>query len=52
MKYNILAVANEEYSEFLKLFVNSFFEFVDAENLAKVYVYDTGLSMDTKNYID
>ena len=52
MKYNILTVANEEYSEFLKLFVNSFFEFVDAENLAKVYVYDTGLSMDTKNYID
>jgi hypothetical protein len=51
MKYNILTVANENYKDFLKLFVNSLFENIDFNNLEKVLVYDTGLSIETINYI-
>ena len=52
MKYNIITVANEEYKDFLKLFVNSLFENVDMENINKVYIFDTGLSKETKEYVN
>jgi len=52
MKYNILTVANEDYSPFIKLFVNSLFEFVDTKNVNKIYIFDTGLSQITLNYLN
>lgn len=52
MKYNIITVANEGYKDFLKLFVNSLFENVDMQNINKVYIFDTGLSKETKEYIN
>tara|TARA_Y100001973_G_C5205468_1_gene341177 strand:- start:1575 stop:2279 length:705 start_codon:yes stop_codon:yes gene_type:complete len=52
MRHNILTVANEDYRDFLVLFVNSLFEFADLSNTDTVYVYDTGLSIETKKYIN
>ena len=51
MKHNILTVANENYKDFLILFINSLFEFVDLTDTDSVYVFDTGLSEDTKAYL-
>lgn len=48
MKYNVLTVANENYSSFIKLFVNSFFEFCDQKNVENIYIFDTGLSEATR----
>ena len=50
MRYNILTVANEEYAEFGKLFLNSLFENVDLRRAEKILVYDTGLSGSTVEY--
>tara|TARA_B100000131_G_scaffold201633_1_gene193727 strand:- start:520 stop:1224 length:705 start_codon:yes stop_codon:yes gene_type:complete len=52
MKHNILTVANENYKDFLILFINSLFEFGNLTNTQTIYVFDTGLSQDTKSYID
>ena len=51
MKYNILTVANEDYKHFIKLFINSLFENCDMENIENVYVFDTGLSQETVDYL-
>ena len=51
MKYNILTVANETYSPFIKLFVNSIFEFVDLENIENIYIFDTGFDRETTEYV-
>ena len=51
MKYNIFTVANEGYSKFLKLFINSIFDKVDLENIEQIIVADTGLSEKTKSHI-
>tara|TARA_R100001510_G_C7642100_1_gene199683 strand:- start:142 stop:855 length:714 start_codon:yes stop_codon:yes gene_type:complete len=50
-KYNILTVVNEGYAPFIKLFVNSLFEYHDLQNVDTVYVFDTGLSDTTKKYL-
>lgn len=50
-KYNILTVANESYAAFIKLFVNSLFERCDIENVDTIYIFDTGLSPLTKEYL-
>ena len=52
MKYNIITVANENYKDFLKLFVNSLFENVDFNSINRIYIFDTGLSKETKDYVD
>ena len=52
MKYNILTVANEGYASFIKLFVNSLFERVHLKNVQTVYVFDTGLSQETVEYLE
>lgn len=52
MKYNILTVANEDYAPFIKLFVNSLFEFIDTTNVNKIYIFDTGLSQNTLKYLN
>ena len=50
MKYNILTVVNEGYTDFGKLFLNSLFENVDLASVDTILVYDTGLTEDTKTY--
>ena len=52
MRYNVITVANENYKDFLKLFANSLFENVDMQFVNKVYVFDTGLSKETRDYIN
>ena len=52
MKYNIVTVLNESYKDFGKLFVASAFENIDLNNVAKIYVFDVGLSEETKNYLE
>ena len=52
MKHNILTVANENYREFLMLFINSLFEFGYLQDTETIYVFDTGLSEDTRIYLN
>lgn len=52
MKYNILTVCNEDYAPFIKLFVNSMFELIDISNVEKVFIFNTGLSQETINYLN
>ena len=52
MKHNILTVINEGYADFGKLFINSLFENVDLENLEHILIYDTGLSPETRSYLN
>tara|TARA_B100000287_G_C20546564_1_gene746792 strand:- start:391 stop:1095 length:705 start_codon:yes stop_codon:yes gene_type:complete len=52
MKHNILTVANENYSSFIKLFINSLFELTDLKMVEKIYVFDTGLSEETKKHLN
>jgi len=51
MNYNILAVANEDYKEFVKVFVNSLFENYDLINVDNIFIFDTGLSKETIDYL-
>ncbi len=51
MKHNILTVANENYREFLILFINSLFEFGQLQDTDTIYVFDTGLSESTRSYL-
>ncbi len=51
MKYNIMTVANEDYKDFIKIFVNSLFELYNMKQVENVYIYDTGLSTATKEYL-
>ena len=46
-----MTVANEDYKKFIKLFVNSLFELYDMVDVNKVYIYDTGLSKETVEYL-
>jgi len=52
VKHNILTVANENYREFLMLFINSLFEFGYLQDTETIYVFDTGLSEDTRIYLN
>tara|TARA_R110002020_G_scaffold421418_4_gene630536 strand:- start:23789 stop:24493 length:705 start_codon:yes stop_codon:yes gene_type:complete len=52
MKYNILTVLNEGYAHFGKLFINSLFENIDLYNIENIIVYDTGLSANTRSYLE
>jgi len=49
--YNMMTVANETYKDFLKLFVNSFYERMDFEQVNNLYIYNTGLSQETVDYL-
>ncbi len=51
MKYNILTVLNESYRPFGELFVTSLFENVDISKVNKTYIFDTGMSEETKTYL-
>tara|TARA_Y100001938_G_C8064252_1_gene419189 strand:+ start:598 stop:1356 length:759 start_codon:yes stop_codon:yes gene_type:complete len=51
VKYNILTVLNESYKAFGELFVTSLFENLDISKINKTYIFDTGLSEDTRNYL-
>lgn len=51
MKHNILTVVNEDYSPFIKLFVNSLFELTNLNNTQDIFVFDTGLNIESKKYL-
>jgi len=48
MKYNIFTVLNEGYEKFGILFVSSIIDRLDLDNIGSIFVYDTGLSDNTK----
>ncbi len=48
MKYNIFTVLNEGYAPFGIMFVYSILDRLDLRQVGNIYVYDTGLSEDTK----
>tara|TARA_Y100001938_G_C8099750_1_gene440754 strand:- start:6578 stop:7336 length:759 start_codon:yes stop_codon:yes gene_type:complete len=52
MKYNIVTVSNEGYKDFLKVFLSSLFDNADSDNLESVFVFDTGLSEETKKNLE
>jgi hypothetical protein len=51
MKYNIMTVINSDYFDFGKIFVNSFYDNINLDNVNKLYIYDTGLSLEDKTYL-
>ena len=51
MKYNILTVSNQDYFPFLELFIKSLYQNADTDNLINVYVFDTGLNKQSKNFL-
>ena len=48
MKYNIFTVLNEGYEMFGILFLSSIIDSLDLEHIENIFVYDTGLSEETK----
>lgn len=48
MKYNIFTVLNEGYERFGILFLSSIIDRLDLEKIENIFVYDTGLSEQTK----
>ena len=48
MKYNIFTVLNEGYERFGILFLSSIIDRLDLEKIDNIFVYDTGLSKETK----
>lgn len=51
MRYNIITVINSDYFVFGKIFVNSFYDNINLNNIHKLYIYDTGLSDEDKRYL-
>jgi hypothetical protein len=51
MKYNILTVSNQDYFPFLELFIKSLYQNADTDNLISVYIFDTGLSEESKDFL-
>ena len=51
MNYNIVTVSNEDYSSFLKLFVESLFKNTNLDKLNTLYIFDTGLGETTIQYL-
>ena len=49
MKYNIFTVLNEGYEKFGILFVSSIIDKLDLDLIDNIFVYDTGLTTETKN---
>lgn len=48
MKYNIFTVLNEGYERFGIIFLSSIVDGLDLEKIDNIFVYDTGLSEETK----
>lgn len=48
MKYNIFTVLNEGYERFGIIFLSSIIDNLDLNNIGNIFVYDTGLSEETK----
>lgn len=51
MKYNIFTVLNEGYAPFGIMFTHSILDVLDIDKIGNIYVYDTGLSDDSKTRI-
>jgi len=51
VRYNILTVLNEGYAQFGRLFINSLFDNIDLDSIDTIYIYDTGLSSNSKKYL-
>tara|TARA_R100000005_G_C5000201_1_gene207030 strand:- start:331 stop:1095 length:765 start_codon:yes stop_codon:yes gene_type:complete len=52
MKYNIFTVLNEGYERFGILFLSSIIDNLELDNIENIFVYDTGLSEETKSKYD
>ena len=52
MNYNIITVSNSTYYPFLQIFLRSLFENINLDNINKIYVYDSGLKEDQKEWIE
>ena len=51
-KYNIITVLNEDYMSFGILFISSFFDNVNLDNINKIYIFDTGLMPKSIEYLN
>lgn len=51
MKYNLMTVINNDYFDFGKIFVNSFYDKIDLDYIHKLYIFDTGLSQQDWKYL-
>lgn len=51
MNYNIVTVSNSTYYPFLQIFLRSLFENINLDNINKIYVYDSGLEEEQKEWV-
>jgi len=51
MKYNIITTCNESYFLFLKVFLNSAWENLDFSKINQIYIFDTGLNEEQKEWV-
>ena len=50
MVYNIMAVFNSSYFPFGKVWINSLYDKNDMSNVPKVFIVDTGLKEEEREY--
>jgi lipopolysaccharide biosynthesis glycosyltransferase len=51
MKINICTVSNGSYFPFLEIWLRSLFDVVDLDNINKIYIIDTGLTDEQRNFV-
>ncbi len=50
-KYNVMTLLNEDYFDFGRMFVNSFYDVMEIDRMHTLYVFDTGLSQKNRDYL-
>lgn len=51
MKYSVFTVLNSAYMKFGKIWINSFHDKIDVNNIKTIYIGDTGLNNNDKEYL-
>ena len=51
MRYSIFTVMNSAYFYFGKIFIDSLFKNIDVSNISNIFIADTGLNKEHKNYL-
>lgn len=49
-KYNLVSVCNKQYTPFLRVFLGSAMNILNGEQLNKIYILDTGVEEDVKDF--
>ena len=51
-KYNVFTILNSSYIKFGKIWINSLYDKVDINKIENIFIGDTGLYKEDKNYLE